>query len=118
MKIAVLGAGMVGRTIAIDLAKEFNVTSFDISNKNLSIISAKAAISGREVLVKEFDLQNYESYPGILNEYDLIISAVPGFMGFNTLKAILNAKKDVVDISFFPEDCRELSDEAKHNNAT
>jgi saccharopine dehydrogenase-like NADP-dependent oxidoreductase len=29
---------------------------------------------------------------------------VPGFMGFQTLKAVIEAKKNVVDISFFPED--------------
>ena len=30
MTIAVLGAGMVGRAIALDLAKDYSVTSFDL----------------------------------------------------------------------------------------
>jgi 3-hydroxyacyl-CoA dehydrogenase len=38
MKIAVLGAGMVGRTIALDLAKDFDVTSFDVSAVSLAIL--------------------------------------------------------------------------------
>ncbi|MEI2749369.1 MAG: 3-hydroxyacyl-CoA dehydrogenase NAD-binding domain-containing protein [Ferruginibacter sp.] len=36
MRIAVLGAGMVGRTIAIDLAQHHEVSSFDINTENLS----------------------------------------------------------------------------------
>jgi len=32
------------------------------------------------------------------------VGAVPGFLGFATLKAVLEADKDVVDISFFNED--------------
>jgi len=35
MKIAVLGAGMVGRAMAIDLSKKFEVISFDLSEKSL-----------------------------------------------------------------------------------
>ena len=35
MKIAVLGAGMVGSAIALDLAKDFDVTSFDLNEYNL-----------------------------------------------------------------------------------
>ena len=38
MKIAVLGAGMVGRTIAADLSTKFEVTSFDINETNLSTL--------------------------------------------------------------------------------
>ena len=35
MTIAVLGAGMVGQAIALDLAKEYGVTSFDFNATNL-----------------------------------------------------------------------------------
>ena len=38
IKIAVLGAGMVGRTIALDLAQSHSVTSFDISQDNLALL--------------------------------------------------------------------------------
>ena len=51
----------------------------------------------------------------ILEPYDLIISAVPGFMGYKTLKTIIDVK-NVVDISFSPEDPLELHDLAKKNN--
>ena len=35
MTIAVLGAGMVGRAIALDLANDYLITSFDLSESNL-----------------------------------------------------------------------------------
>jgi 3-hydroxyacyl-CoA dehydrogenase len=42
MRIAVLGAGMVGRAIAIDLAKDFEVVSFDLSNDSLATLKKNA----------------------------------------------------------------------------
>ena len=38
-KIIVLGAGMVGRAMAIDLSKDLEVYSADISEENLSKLS-------------------------------------------------------------------------------
>ena len=54
----------------------------------------------------------------LLNDCDIVLSAVPGFMGFNTLKEIIKAGKNVVDIAFFPEDPFELDKLAKQNNVT
>ena len=36
--------------------------------------------------------------------FDLIIGAVPGALGFATLRTVIEAGRNVVDISFFPED--------------
>ena len=41
MQIGILGAGMVGRAIAIDLAVKYNVTSFDISGHSLQLLSQR-----------------------------------------------------------------------------
>src|SRR5690606_9478996 len=50
-----------------------------------------------------------------VNEKDLIVLAVPGFMGFKTLELLINLKKNVVDISFFPENALLLNKAAKSN---
>jgi lysine 6-dehydrogenase len=113
MKIAVLGAGMVGRAIAIDLAKEYSVTSFDVSQANLDILA-----SAVNVQVKRADLSQTSSYSLWLQEFDLIVTAVPGFMGYATLEAVINTGKDVVDISFFPENALQLNDLAIEKNCT
>ena len=46
MNIAVLGAGMVGRVMAIDLANQHSVTSVDVNETNLAI-STKTKCSNK-----------------------------------------------------------------------
>ena len=41
MKIAVLGAGMVGSAIAMDLASRHHVTAFDVSDTNLELLNKR-----------------------------------------------------------------------------
>ncbi len=113
MNIAVLGAGMVGSAIAIDLSKKFAVTSFDISDKNLASLQSHPSI-----ICKQADLSVYNNYEAMLAPFQLIVSAVPGFMGYKALEAIINAGKNVVDISFFPENALDLHELAKQKNVT
>ena len=113
-KILVLGAGMVGRAMAIDLSTNYAVTVADISEEALlRLKSYKPAIN-----IVILNVQDTFSLKKHLISYDIILSAVPGFLGFNTLKAILEAGKNVVDISFFPEDALELHDLAVQNKVT
>ena len=114
MQIGILGAGMVGRAMAIDLAKKFSVTSFDVSGHALQLLTEKDPA----VKTIKADLGDYSNYNTLLAGFDLVISAVPGFMGYLALEAIINAKKNVVDISFFPEDALELNALAKQNHVT
>ncbi len=114
MQIAILGAGMVGRAMAIDLAANYSVTSFDISDRSLDMLAKK----DKKVKTIKADLIDYSNYNSLLKDFDYVISAVPGFMGYKTLEAVIRAKKDVVDISFFPENALELDALAKENNVT
>ena len=54
----------------------------------------------------------------MLAGFDMIVSAVPGFMGYKTLETLIQLKKKIVDISFFPEDALALNALAKENNVT
>ncbi|MGN6530549.1 MAG: saccharopine dehydrogenase C-terminal domain-containing protein [Ginsengibacter sp.] len=114
MKIAVLGAGMVGSAIALDLSKEFDVTSFDLNEQNLVILKEKN--SSIETSVQ--NLKEYSTFELFLRPFDLVVTAVPGFMGFDTLKAVIACGKNVVDISFFSEDALQLDTMAKEKNVT
>lgn len=108
-KIAVLGAGMVGRTIALELSKVANITSFDNSFNNLMILKGK----NYDIKLNNIDLKELEDFSEMLHEFDLVVSAVPGFMGYEVLRKIILAEKNCVDISFFPEDITELNHLAK-----
>ena len=112
--IVVLGAGMVGRAIAIDLASNHSVTLCDKSSEALNLSKGKSP----DLRVHTLDVTNHTELASIIKPYDLVVSAVPGFLGFETLKAILETGKNVIDISFFSEDCLELDELAKSKNVT
>jgi lysine 6-dehydrogenase len=114
MTIAVLGAGMVGRAIALDLAKDYSITSFDFSIVNLDELKNRNA----SVQTVAADLSRFNEYSNWFSSFDVVVTAVPGFMGYKTLEAVINAGKNVVDISFFPEDALQLNDLAKEKGVT
>jgi len=106
-RIIVLGAGRVGGAMAWDLARdgEFRVTVADVSE------AALGRLQGLET--RKSDLSTPAGVAAAVEGADLVIGAVPGFMGFETVKAVLEAGKDIVDISFFPEDPFRLDGLAK-----
>ncbi len=112
MKIIILGAGLIGSPMAIDLAKdkEFEVSVADINKHALSKFDNTTINSIKKDLSKPEDVKQ------LVKNFDLVLNAVPGFMGFQTLKAIIKAGKNVVDIAFFPEDMFLLDELAKKNN--
>ncbi len=112
--IIILGAGMVGSAMAIDLAKNHQVTSSDFSLEPLEKIKSK----NPSINTLQIDVTKKAELINTLQAFDLIVCAVPGFLGFDTLKTIIEAKKNVVDISFFPENALELNKLAKQNNVT
>ena len=104
-KITVLGAGMVGRTIARELAKEHQVTSIDFSTENLRRLAEKdATITCIHANLSQADT----NFRDLLSDADLVVSAVPGFLGYQVLEQIILCGKNVVDISFFPESISPL----------
>ncbi|HRD02499.1 MAG TPA: saccharopine dehydrogenase C-terminal domain-containing protein [Candidatus Saccharicenans sp.] len=114
MKIIVLGAGLVGKAMALDLASEteFSLTSVDLKPEAL----AELAAAGIKVISQ--DLSQPEAARELVNDYDLVINAMPGHLGFQSLKACLKAGRNVVDISFFPENPFELESLAREQKLT
>lgn len=112
-KIIVLGAGMVGKAIAIDLSKNHDVTSVDIDKKSLDFLSANYNI--KTIML---DVSDAEALISNVREFDLVISAVPGYLGLKTMINVIKSKKNLVDISFLPEDALHLDGLAKENNVT
>ena len=115
MKTIVLGAGRVGSAMAIDLAKDkdFDVRVADRDTNQLARLEHAHGILGERI---DFSLPS--TITRAIQDTDLVISAVPGFLGFKTLQTILEAGKNVVDIAFFPEDPSELDALAKQAGVT
>jgi len=112
-KIIVLGAGMVGRTMAIDLCKDYEVTSID---RDLAALKHLDGIPNIKTL--QADLADSVALSELVKPAHVVIGAVPGFMGFQTLRTVIEAGRNIVDISFFPEDPFQLDDLAKEKGVT
>lgn len=112
-KIIVLGAGLVGNAIVLDLAKDYDVTAVDINPEPLNKLFESHCL---KTIVA--DLSDEHTVKNLVKDYDLVIGAVPGFMGFQTVKYVIESNKNIVDISFFPEDLFELDELAKKHNVT
>ena len=114
-KIAVLGAGFVGHAIVKDLAKDekYEIIVYDNDAEKLTQFNGIGNIKTHQL-----DLEKENDFSGLLKDVQLTISAVPGFMGFETLLKIIKTSTDVVDIAFFPEDPFQLDELAKERNVT
>jgi saccharopine dehydrogenase-like NADP-dependent oxidoreductase len=115
MRITVLGTGMVGSAIAKDLAEEkaFDVRAVDVNETALQKLASEPGIESVHA-----DLREKKQLNSVVADADLVISGVPGFMGFETLKRIIESGKDVVDIAFFGENPLALDSLAKENGVT
>lgn len=111
-KIIVLGAGLVGKAMALDLAKDFEVTSVDINEEALHSLEANG------IKTLKLNFSDKTALKEAIKSFDLVIGAVPGFMGFETARTVIEAGKNMADISFFPEDPFLLDELAKKNNVT
>lgn len=101
MRVVVLGAGLVGGAIARDLARggEFEVTVVDSSQTALARLGDDPGIASVRT-----DLAAAGAVQRAVEGSDIVVGAVPGYMGFATLRKVLECGKPTVDISFFPED--------------
>ena len=103
----------MGSAIARDLKQSgFVVTVADREES----LKEKLALFDIEYL--SLDFSNLNAVSQAVQDFDLVIGAVPGFMGFSILETILQAGKNLADISFMPEDSREMDELAKSNGVT
>ncbi len=114
--IVVFGAGLVGGPMAVDLARggEHAVTVVDVRADALAELSA----AHPEISTIQADLSAAGEARRLAAGFDLVVSAVPGFLGFAVLREVIEAGRDVVDIAFFPEDPFALDALAKQRGVT
>lgn len=112
-KIIVLGAGRVGSAIARDLSEDFEIMAVDINAEALARLEKNFGINTQKA-----DVSNAATLTSLVKDYDLVVGAVPGFMGFQTVRNVIRAGKNMVDISFFPQDPFRLHEEAEKNDVS
>jgi saccharopine dehydrogenase-like NADP-dependent oxidoreductase len=108
--IVVLGAGRVGSAMALDLAGDgaHRVLATDADPGTLESLRARAAKEGASLRTEPTDLSDPVALVEAVDGHDLAIGSVPGPMGYETVRRVIEAGVDIVDISFFEEDALTL----------
>jgi saccharopine dehydrogenase-like NADP-dependent oxidoreductase len=117
MKIIVLGSGKIGSIMAKDFSESnpgAEVTLGDISEER----AKKAASQIKSANGTTITTSDHEALTKQLSGYDLILGALPGDYGYKALEAAIEAKVDVVDVSFTPENPTQLDGDAKSAGVT
>ena len=85
MQIVVLGAGRVGGAIIRDLANtpEHSLTVVDLDPL------AMERLEGLDVTTELADLSNPDAVTEAVEDADLVVGCVPGFMGYRTVEVVL-----------------------------
>ncbi len=108
-RVTVLGAGLVGAFVARTLAEDgFDVTAVDRSEDALGILAGLPRVATRRE-----DLSSPVAIAAAIAGADVVVGAVPGFLGHALLRTVLDCGKPVSDISFAPEDPLALDALAK-----
>lgn len=114
-RIVVLGCGTVGRYMAIDLCKDpdFEVISVDVNREPLEHLARDYPVQ-----IRVEDLSTGEGVTRAVEDADIVIGSVPYSIGYKMLERVIRAGKNIVDISYFPEDPFGLDDMAKEKGVT
>jgi len=98
-----------------DLASDGNylVRAVDASQKNLSKLDGLERIE-----LRQSDLTSAAALRDAIADADVVVGAVPGWMGQAMLRTVIEAGKPIADISFAPEDPLDLDGLAKEKKVT
>lgn len=112
----VLGAGIVGSVIAADLAAEgWELT---VADRRSDALATTRRLAGETVTLLERDLGDPAAVGALVEPFDLVLGALPGHLGYEALRAVIEAGKDCCDISFMPEDARDHDALARERGVT
>lgn len=114
-RIVVLGCGAVGKYMAIDLSKDpsLEVVSVDVNHEALEQLASE-----HPVQIRVEDLSTEEGVLQAIEDAEIVIGSVPFSIGYTMLENVIRAGKNIVDISYFPENPFGLDNLAKEKGVT
>jgi saccharopine dehydrogenase-like NADP-dependent oxidoreductase len=114
-KIVILGGGMIGSAMAMDLKRSdrHDVTVAELRPEVRQRLEARYGVATRAA-----DLSRPQAIRELVREYDLVLGALPSVYGYQTLEAVIAAGKDYCDISFMPENALALDARAVDRGVT
>lgn len=125
--VTVLGAGLVGRIIALDLildkgmkvrVVDNNIHTLRNMERDVSSVFDMGSPVNFALDTCHGDLSDPNFVRDVIKDADVVVGAMPGFLGYRTLRTIIESGKSLADISFMPENAMELDNLAKDKGVT
>lgn len=113
MNILVLGGGQQGRVIASDLARSLPDALVTVGD-----LRAPKLPSLPNLAWAEMDLSDATTHAARMAAHDLCVGALPSRLGFAVMRAAIDAKRPLVDVSFCAEDPLSLDADARAAGVT
>ena len=104
MKLLSIGCGYIGSVLAEEIVNSLDFEKLIICDSTKKKIEETAKRLGEKTFPVQLDISNYSNLLEIIDDVDLVIGLSPGKLGFNVMKACVEKKKNLVDLSFMPED--------------
>ncbi len=108
MNILVLGGGQQGKVVATDLARSLpqsHITVADIGTVSTAPLPNLKSVQA--------DLGSVEAIASMMHGFDLAVGALPSRLGPATFRAAIEAKRNLVDVSFSAEDAVPIDGPAR-----
>jgi lysine 6-dehydrogenase len=101
--------------MALDLAADsgLRVDVADMRGEALDRLEGRADVGRLKVAVGDG-----AALRRLVGAYDLVVGALPSVIGFEALRTVVDAGRDVVDISFMPENALEIDGLARERGTT
>lgn len=110
MRIAILGCGKIGSTVAGDLSHEHSVKVIDSDKNRFAVLPYNGITCVTADITRA-------TIPGLIAGADIVVNATPGYVGFDMLDAVISCNIDVVDVSFTEQDQLALTSHAKRSGS-
>ncbi|MEM3617191.1 MAG: saccharopine dehydrogenase family protein [Candidatus Bathyarchaeia archaeon] len=119
MRAIIIGCGRMGSAAAEDLAKKMSNIEVFVADKDADRAKETARKIGKSnVKWLQLDASNKSELVNALNEFDLALGFLPPKFGFSLIEACIEAEKNLVDVSYMPENPLVLHDRAVEAGVT
>jgi saccharopine dehydrogenase-like NADP-dependent oxidoreductase len=119
MKALIIGCGNIGSVAAEDLARSMTSVEVVVGDSD----SVKAKVTAERIGTDnaswiQLDVSNHDKLVHILKDFDLAMGFLPGKRGYSLIEACIDAKINLVDVSYMAENPMGLNDKAARAGVT
>lgn len=104
MKLLSVGCGYIGSVLAEEMVQSLDFEKLVICDSTKKKIEETAKRLGEKIFPLQIDISDYPSLLEVIDDADIVIGLSPGKLGFNVMRACVEKKKNLVDLSFMAED--------------